>query len=58
MFLGHPDPLVRDPVLLSSSKNSKKNIDSYCFVTSTTFFILKNDLNIPSKSNKKKKLFC
>ncbi len=37
MFVGLPDPdsLVRDtnpdP---SSSKNSKKNIDSYCFVTS------------------------
>ena len=34
-----PDPLVRDTdpvrILLSSSKNSKKNIDSYCFVTSS-----------------------
>ncbi len=27
----HPDPV---PALLSSSKNSKKNPDSYCFVTS------------------------
>ncbi len=43
MFLGFPDldPLVRgmdpDPrskILLSSSKNSKKNLDSYCFVNS------------------------
>jgi hypothetical protein len=50
MFLGHPDPdqLVKgmdpdpDPVpdpdpsiiLLSSSKNSKNNVASYCFVTS------------------------
>jgi hypothetical protein len=44
MFLGllDPDPLVRcvdpdpdlDPVLLSLSKNSKKNLDFYCFVTS------------------------
>jgi hypothetical protein len=48
MFLGlpdpDPDPLVRgmdpdpdpDPsiILLSSSKNSKKTFDSYCFVTS------------------------
>jgi hypothetical protein len=40
--LPDPDPLVRgmgpdpDPfiILLSSSKNSKKNLDSYCFVTS------------------------
>ncbi len=32
-FLGgmDPDPI---PVLLLSSKNSKKNLDSYCFVTS------------------------
>ncbi len=40
MFLGladpHPDPLVRymDPDPSIISKNSKKNIDSYCFVTS------------------------
>jgi len=40
MFLGlldpHPDPLVRntDPDLDPSIKDSKKNIDSYCFVTS------------------------
>jgi hypothetical protein len=39
MFLGFaaPDPLVRGPdpapVLLLSSKISKKNLDSYCFVT-------------------------
>jgi hypothetical protein len=33
MFLGlmNPDPSV---ILPSSSKNSKKNLDSYCFVTS------------------------
>ncbi len=49
MFLGlpDPDPLVRcvdpdpDPsiVLLSPSKNSKKNLDSCCFVTSFGLFI-------------------
>jgi hypothetical protein len=40
-----------------SSKNSKKNIDSYCFVTSLYDFLsLKNDVNVPSKSNKQKKL--
>jgi hypothetical protein len=41
------DPLVRgmdpdpDPsiILLSSSKNSKTNLDSYCFVTSFGLFI-------------------
>ncbi len=49
--LPDPDPLVRgvdpdpppdpDPsiILLSSSKNSKKNLDSYCFVTSFGRFI-------------------
>jgi hypothetical protein len=59
MFLGildpDPDQLVRgldpDPVL-STSKNSKKNLDSYCFLTS--FLSLKNDVNVPSKSNKQK----
>jgi hypothetical protein len=60
IFLGlpDPDPLVRgmDPDLnqapdpLSSSKNSKKNLDSYCFVTSLDFLSLKNDVNVPSKS--------
>jgi hypothetical protein len=55
MFLSlpDPDPLVRgmdpdsdpsmDPdhsiILLSLSKNSKKNLDSYCFVTSFGLFI-------------------
>jgi hypothetical protein len=29
-----PDPDIRLRILLSSSKNSKKNLDSYCFVTS------------------------
>jgi len=39
----NPDPLVRgtDPDLdpQSSSKNSQKTLDSYCFVTSLWFFI-------------------
>jgi hypothetical protein len=47
IYLGlpNPDPLVKgmdpDPsfILLSSSKNSKKNLDSYCFVTSFGLFI-------------------
>ncbi len=47
-----PDSLVRgmdpDPSI------SKKNLDSYYFVTLFYFLSLKNDLNVPSKSNKKK----
>jgi hypothetical protein len=50
MFLGlpdpDPDPLVRDvdpdqdpSIILLSSKNSKKNLDSYCFVTFLGLFI-------------------
>jgi hypothetical protein len=53
MFLGHPDPnsLFRgmdpdpdpalDPMLLSSCKNSKKNLDSYYLVTLFDFLSLK-----------------
>jgi hypothetical protein len=60
-----PDPLVKgmdpdpDPfiILLSSSKNSKKNLDSYCFVTSFDFLSLKNDVNVPSKNNKQENFF-
>jgi hypothetical protein len=37
---------------LSSSKNSKKNLGSYCFVTSFGLFSLQNDVNVPSKSKK------
>jgi hypothetical protein len=34
-----PDPLVRGiRILLSLSKNSKKNLDFYCFVTSFLLF--------------------
>ena len=43
-------------ILLSSCKNSKKNLDSYYFVTLFDFLSLKNDINVASKSNKKKKL--
>jgi hypothetical protein len=45
VFLGlpYPGPFVRGTVwiriLLSASKNSKKNLDSYCFVTSFGLFI-------------------
>jgi hypothetical protein len=54
VFLGllDPDPLVRDmdpapdPDLLSSCKNSKKNLDSYYFVTLFYFLSLKNDVNV------------
>jgi hypothetical protein len=59
-----PDPLVIwIRILLSSSKNSKKNLDSYYFVTLFDFLFLKNDVNVPSKSNMqkncvKKLVFC
>jgi len=42
-------------------KNSKKNLDSFYFVTLFDFLSLKNDVNVASKSNKKKiltPLFC
>ncbi len=50
-----PDPVVRgmdpDPNPSGlSSKNSEKNLDSFCFVTD--FLSLKNDVSVPSKSNK------
>jgi hypothetical protein len=60
MFLGlldpDPHPLVRgmDP---DPSINSKKNLDSYCFVTFFYFLSLKKDVNVPSKRNKQKNLF-
>jgi hypothetical protein len=57
--LPDPDPLVRIRIriLLSSGKNSKKNLDPYCFVTSNDFLSLKNDVNVASKSKKQKKWF-
>jgi hypothetical protein len=61
MFLGplDPDPLIRygSGSFSSSSKNSKKNLDSYCFVTSFDFLSLINDVNVPSKSTKQKNVF-
>jgi hypothetical protein len=60
MFLGLPDPdldpLVRgmDQDTSLIKQNSKKNLDSYCFVISFGFVISENDVNVPSKSNKQK----
>ncbi len=60
-----PDPLVKDMdpeskiwirILLSSCKNNEKNLESYYFVTLFDFLSLKNNVNVPSKSNKQKKL--
>jgi hypothetical protein len=48
-FLGHPDPF-RIRILLSSNNNNKKNLDSVLFVT------IKNDANVPTKSDKQNKL--
>ncbi len=55
-----PDPLIRgmdpgpgpDPSM--TKKNSKENLDSYCFVTFSDFLSPKNDVNVPSKSKKQK----
>jgi hypothetical protein len=33
-------------------QNSNKNLDFYYFVTHFDFLSLKNDVNVPSKSNK------
>ncbi len=49
----NPEPSI---ILLSSSKNSKKNLDSY-FVTSFGLYIFKNQGNVPLKSNKQKNFF-
>ncbi len=62
--LPDPDPLVRgmdpdpalDQILLSSCKNNKKNLESYYFVTLFDFLSMKNNVNVPSKSNEQKKL--
>jgi hypothetical protein len=47
---------IRIRILQSSYKNSKKNLYAFYFVTLFDFFSLKNDVNVPSKSNKQKKL--
>jgi hypothetical protein len=49
-----PDP---DRILLSSCKNSEKNLDSYYLVTLFDFLSLKNDVNVATKSNKQKIFF-
>jgi len=61
MFLCHPDPLVGTVrirlwlwILLSSSKNSKKNLDSTVLLLLYDFLSLKNEVNVTSKSNKQK----
>jgi hypothetical protein len=64
--LPDPDPLVRgmdpDPALNPDPdpsiimQNNKKNLESYYFVTLFDFLSLKNNVNVPSKSNKQKKL--
>ncbi len=48
---------IRIWIIISPSKKSKKNLDSYCFVTSFWLFIFENDIDVPSKSNKPKNFF-
>jgi hypothetical protein len=59
MFVGlpDPDPLVGIRILLSSSKNSKKNHDLYFFVTSFGLLFFKNDVNVSSKKVISRKTF-
>jgi hypothetical protein len=61
MFLGlpDPDPLVRgmDPDPSIIMQNSKKTLISTIFDYFFDILSLKNDVNVPSKSNKQKK-FC
>jgi hypothetical protein len=60
MFLGlpDPDPLVRGmdpdqyPAPSIIMQNSKTNLDSYYAVTLFDFLSVKNEENVPSKSNK------
>jgi hypothetical protein len=62
--LPDPDPLIRgmdpDPALDTdpsiNMKNNKKNLESYYFLTLFNFLSLKNNVNVPSKSNKQKQL--
>jgi hypothetical protein len=50
-----PDPALNpDPDPSIIMQNSKKNLDSYYFVTLFDFLSLKNDVNVASKSNKQK----
>jgi hypothetical protein len=63
MFLSlpDPDPLVRgmdsDPDPSIIMQNSKKNFDSYYFLSFFDFLSLKNDVNVPSKSDQQKNFF-
>jgi hypothetical protein len=64
LCLPDPDPLARcmdphldpppDPGPSTIKQKGKKNLNSYCFVTSLGLFIFENDVNVPSKSNKQK----
>jgi hypothetical protein len=58
MFLDllEPDPDSHIRILLIKQK-SQTNLDFYCFVTFFYALSLKNDVNVPSKSNKQK-MFC
>jgi hypothetical protein len=49
--------IVKASVTYPDSKNSKENLDFYCFVTFLDLLSLKNDVNVPSKSYKQKNLF-
>jgi hypothetical protein len=44
-----------DPNPYIIMQSSKKNLDSYYFLTLIDFLSLTNDVNVPSKSNKQKK---
>ncbi len=46
-----------DPDLSIIMQNSKKNLDSYCYVTFFDFLPLKSDVNVPSNSNMQKNFF-
>ncbi len=50
---------IRLRILLSLSKNSKKNLDFYCFVTSVWLFIFEKwcKSRVPLKSNMQKNVF-
>jgi hypothetical protein len=47
-----PDPALDPDPSIIMQMHSKKNLDSYYFVT---LLSLKNDVNVASKSNKQKK---
>jgi hypothetical protein len=50
----YSDVWIRIRILLSPSKNSKKKLASYCFVTSFWLFIFENYRNGPKKVKSKK----